>query len=132
LVQIQTFAVRIRETFMSGFMNKNVDNSKYIISQPSIDPIRNLMTRLIFPVPKPSYTWNSCHGELLCIVGAKGNIVPCLLISSCKEDSNGENKEIPRAALIIYCHANAEDIGSIHDEGLWFARNLGVHVLIPE
>jgi hypothetical protein len=33
--------------------------------------------------------------------------------------------------LVIYCHANGEDVGVLYEAGHWLCDTLGVHVLIP-
>uniref|UniRef100_A0A0C3SLN1 Uncharacterized protein n=1 Tax=Guillardia theta (strain CCMP2712) TaxID=905079 RepID=A0A0C3SLN1_GUITC len=34
--------------------------------------------------------------------------------------------------MMIYCHANSEDLGSIYACAQWISHMLGVHVLVPE
>eukprot|EP00961_Rhodomonas_salina_P262654 3549236-Rhodomonas_salina.1 len=43
--------------------------------------IGSILNRFLFPAPKSSYTWTSFPGELICIVGREGNIVPCTVSS---------------------------------------------------
>jgi hypothetical protein len=60
----------------------------------------NVVERICFPAPKPSYTIKSFPEELILIPGADGEKVPCLFLPF-------------RHArfLFIYFHANAEDLG---------------------
>ena len=41
-------------------------------------------------------------------------------------------QEDPASSLVIYCHANGEDVGVLYEAGHWLCDTLGVHVLIPE
>mmetsp|Transcript_11851 Transcript_11851/g.28319 ORF Transcript_11851/g.28319 Transcript_11851/m.28319 type:complete len:481 (+) Transcript_11851:221-1663(+) len=93
----------------------------------------SILNRFLFPAPKSSYTWTSFPGELICIVGREGNIVPCTLMPgmSCPNSEAAEMDE-PASCLLIYCHANGEDIGILYEAGHWLCDTLGVHVLIPE
>ena len=38
----------------------------------------------------------------------------------------------PSSTIMIYCHANSEDLGSIYACAQWISHMLGVHVLVPE
>jgi hypothetical protein len=38
------------------------------------------LNRFLFPAPPKSYDWGTYPGELLCVVGREGDIVPCLLL----------------------------------------------------
>jgi len=38
----------------------------------------------------------------------------------------------PASSLLIYCHANSEDLGSLYPCAKWISQMLGVHVLVPE
>jgi hypothetical protein len=78
--------------------------------------------------------------------GEEDLLVPCLLLRGYspldKEDKEGEEEEgegasapeapTPASTLLIYCHANSEDLGSIYACAHWISRMLGVHVLVPE
>ncbi len=62
-------------------------------------------------------------------------MVPCLLIRgrSARPSKDGEQKQYQHAStLLIYCHANSEDLGSIYPCAQWLCQMLGVHVLVPE
>lgn len=43
-----------------------------------------------------------------------------------------EYREQPATCLVIYCHANGEDLGVLNEAGHWLCDTLGVHMLIPE
>ena len=43
-----------------------------------------------------------------------------------------ELREEPATCLVIYCHANGEDLGVLNEAGHWILDTLGVHMLIPE
>ncbi|EKX47008.1 hypothetical protein GUITHDRAFT_107353 [Guillardia theta CCMP2712] len=45
--------------------------------------------------------------------------------------STSEKKE-HASCLAIYCHANGEDVGILHEAGKWISDHLGVHFIIPE
>lgn len=77
------------------------------------------------------------QGELVCVVGREGNIVPCTLMPGVKTAPPGgskpyEYREQPATCLVIYCHANGEDLGVLNEAGHWLCDTLGVHMLIPE
>ena len=42
------------------------------------------------------------------------------------------HQEDPASTIVIYCHANGEDVGVLYEAGHWLCDTLGVHVLIPE
>ncbi|KAJ1495936.1 Alpha/Beta hydrolase protein, partial [Baffinella frigidus] len=95
----------------------------------------SILNQFLFPAPPPSYSWSSFPGELVCIVGRQGNVVPCTImpgfgVSNDKSKQDGQLD--PASVLVIYCHANGEDIGVLNEAGHWLSDTLGVHVLIPE
>ena len=97
----------------------------------------SILNRFLFPAPKSSYSWASFEGELMCIVGREGNIVPCTVMpGTCARPGSEHplpfNIQDPASALVIYCHANGEDVGVLYEAGHWLCDTLGVHVLIPE
>mmetsp|Transcript_517 Transcript_517/g.1116 ORF Transcript_517/g.1116 Transcript_517/m.1116 type:complete len:479 (-) Transcript_517:346-1782(-) len=97
----------------------------------------SILNRFLFPAPKPSYTWSSFEGELMCLVGTEGNIVPCTVMPGMCSRTHIDPRrpflfDDPASALVIYCHANGEDIGVLYEAGHWLCDTLGVHVLIPE
>mmetsp|Transcript_2138 Transcript_2138/g.5595 ORF Transcript_2138/g.5595 Transcript_2138/m.5595 type:complete len:309 (+) Transcript_2138:165-1091(+) len=75
--------------------------------------------------------------ELIClsIGGADNLIVPCLFLRgrTARPVKDGEPKRSqPASTLLIYCHANSEDLGSIYPCAQWLCQMMGVHVLVPE
>lgn len=110
-----------------------------IFPDPGVNnPLRaigSILNQFLFPAPPPSYSWSSFPGELVCIVGRQGNVVPCTImpgfgVSNDKSKQDGQLD--PASVLVIYCHANGEDIGVLNEAGHWLSDTLGVHVLIPE
>jgi hypothetical protein len=96
----------------------------------------SILNKFLFPAPNSSYTWSSFEGELLAIVGRSGNLVPCTVMPGmCSrhlkpgEDVSFDN---PATKILIYCHANGEDVGLLNEAGHWLCDTLGVHVMIPE
>jgi len=81
----------------------------------------NLVERLIYPAPAPSYTIASFQNELILIPRTDGESVPCLLLPF-------------RHArfLFIYFHANAEDLGLCHSFCKIMRDLFQVHVLSVE
>jgi len=97
-----------------------------------------------------SYSWNSFKPqELICIRSDEDEnvVVPCLLIKGkaprkahpTRRDMEEETEESiaqaesdPSSTIMIYCHANSEDLGSIYACAQWISHMLGVHVLVPE
>ena len=93
----------------------------------------SILNRFLFPAPPSSYGWSSFEGELMCVVGREGNIVPCTIMpGTCTNSDSVFNSEDPASTIIIYCHANGEDVGVLYEAGHWLCDTLGVHVLIPE
>eukprot|EP00802_Teleaulax_amphioxeia_P006468 Tamp_06472.p1 GENE.Tamp_06472~~Tamp_06472.p1 ORF type:complete len:319 (-),score=24.35 Tamp_06472:1655-2611(-) len=99
----------------------------------------SILNQFLFPAPKSSYSWASFPGELVCVVGRKGNIVPCTLMPGVKTAAPAKGKDVPyeyreqpATCLVIYCHANGEDLGVLNEAGHWLCDTLGVHMLIPE
>ena len=97
----------------------------------------SILNQFLFPAPRPSYSWASFPGELVCVVGREGNTVPCTLMPGVKAAAQGaaqhyEYREQPATCLVIYCHANGEDLGVLNEAGHWLCDTLGVHMLIPE
>eukprot|EP00960_Hanusia_phi_P029339 747899-Hanusia_phi.AAC.3 len=105
--------------------------------------------------PAASYSWASFEGELMCLVGKEGNIVPCAVMPGmsskivvrgwvpigslrlrwgCAQDDPMQPFmfDDPASNIVIYCHANGEDVGVLYEAGHWLCDTLGVHVLIPE
>ena len=102
----------------------------YVVPVP-----RSILNQFLFPAPRPSYNWASFPGELVCLVGRQGNIVPCTIMPGfgVSTEAARETGELDQASvLVIYCHANGEDIGVLNEAGHWLSDTLGVHVLIPE
>ena len=56
--------------------------------------------------------------------------MPGFGVSNDKSKDDGQLD--PASVLVIYCHANGEDIGVLNEAGHWLSDTLGVHVLIPE
>jgi len=81
----------------------------------------NPVERLIFPAPVPSYEIDSYPGELLLIPKGDGSKVPCLFLPF-------------RHArfLVLYFHANAEDLGSCYSFCKTMRDLFQVHVLAVE
>ncbi|CAE8628837.1 unnamed protein product, partial [Polarella glacialis] len=81
----------------------------------------NPVERLIFPAPTPSYTIESFPGELIQIPRRDGAQVPCLFLPF-------------RHArfLIIYFHANAEDLGLSYTFCQVMRDLFQVHILAVE
>ncbi len=52
----------------------------YFISQIEFLIFDSILNRFLFPAPPKSYDWGTYPGELLCVVGREGDIVPCLLL----------------------------------------------------
>lgn len=98
----------------------------------------SILNQFLFPAPKTSYSWASFPGELVCVVGREGNTVPCTLmpgVKTAQQKGTGqqyEYREQPATCLVIYCHANGEDLGVLNEAGHWLCDTLGVHMLIPE
>ena len=91
----------------------------------------SILNQFLFPAPKSSYSWSSFPGELVCVVGREGNIVPCVLMPGVRAEPTSQDCE-PASCLVIYCHANGEDLGVLNDAGHWLCDTLSVHMLIPE
>ena len=75
--------------------------------------------------------------ELICLStgGSDNLIIPCLLLRgrSARSLKDGHEKPPQHAStLLIYCHANSEDLGSIYPCAQWLCQMMGVHVLVPE
>jgi len=81
----------------------------------------NLIERVIFPAPTPSYTVNSFPGELILIPREDGAKVPCLFLPF-------QHARF----LFIYFHANAEDLGLSHTFCKIMRDLFQVHVLAVE
>jgi len=81
----------------------------------------NLVERLIFPAPKPSYTLESFPEELILIPHEDGRRVPCLFLP------------FQHARFVfIYFHANAEDLGLSYSFCKMLRDLFQVHVLAVE
>lgn len=81
----------------------------------------NLAERVIFPAPTPTYTKESFPNELILIPRSDGEKVPCLLLP------------FKHARFIlVYFHANAEDLGSSHHFCSALREVFQVHVLAVE
>lgn len=88
----------------------------------------SLISALLFPVPPPSYTMHSFPGELLWIPYSldynackPGDCMPVVFL-------NGTNARY----LVLYLHANGEDVGLSHSFGASLRLILEVHVLLVE
>eukprot|EP00802_Teleaulax_amphioxeia_P017821 Tamp_17988.p1 GENE.Tamp_17988~~Tamp_17988.p1 ORF type:complete len:395 (+),score=27.71 Tamp_17988:132-1316(+) len=105
----------------------------------------HIINDFIFPGSSASsYSWDSFNpGELICIEsgGDENLIIPCLLLkgtaptratASAPEEGRDQPPAEPASSLLIYCHANSEDLGSIYSCAQWLCQMLGVHVLVPE
>ncbi|EKX40831.1 hypothetical protein GUITHDRAFT_164561 [Guillardia theta CCMP2712] len=97
----------------------------------------SILNRFLFPAPAASYSWASFEGELMCIVGREGNIVPCAVMPGMSSKIVDDPMQPfmfddPASNIVIYCHANGEDVGVLYEAGHWLCDTLGVHVLIPE
>mmetsp|Transcript_114746 Transcript_114746/g.202510 ORF Transcript_114746/g.202510 Transcript_114746/m.202510 type:complete len:669 (+) Transcript_114746:133-2139(+) len=81
----------------------------------------NIVERLCFPAPKPSYTIKSFPEELILVPRADGEKVPCLFLPF-------------RHArfVIIYFHANAEDLGLCYTFCTIIRDLFQVHMLAVE
>lgn len=81
----------------------------------------NIVERICFPAPKPSYTIKSFPEELILIPREDGEKVPCLFLPF-------------RHArfLFIYFHANAEDLGLCHTFCTIIRDLFQVHMLAVE
>lgn len=81
----------------------------------------NLVERLCFPAPPPSYTLKSFPNELIVIPRADGFKVPCLFMP------------FKHARfLLIYFHGNAEDLGLCHQFCSHIRDQFQVHMLAIE
>lgn len=81
----------------------------------------NLVERLIFPAPTPSYTLESFPGEIIIISREDGAKVPCLFLP------------FRHARFIfIYFHANAEDLGLSYGFCKILRDLFQVHILAVE
>uniref|UniRef100_A0A7S0HWG4 Serine aminopeptidase S33 domain-containing protein n=1 Tax=Hanusia phi TaxID=3032 RepID=A0A7S0HWG4_9CRYP len=97
----------------------------------------SILNRFLFPAPAASYSWASFEGELMCLVGKEGNIVPCAVMPGMSSKIVDDPMQPfmfddPASNIVIYCHANGEDVGVLYEAGHWLCDTLGVHVLIPE
>lgn len=81
----------------------------------------NVVERLIFPAPKPSYTIHSFPKELILIPREDGIKVPCLFLPF-------QHARF----LFIYFHANAEDLGLSYGFCKMLRDLFQVHVLAVE
>lgn len=63
----------------------------------------NVVERLVFPAPRPSYSLESFPGELIIVPGEAGD-VPCLFLPF-------QHARF----LMIFFHANAEDLGLVYN-----------------
>ena len=64
----------------------------------------NLVERLVFPAPRSSYTIQSFPGELIVIPSDRGDDVPCLFLPF-------QHARF----LMMFFHANAEDLGLVYN-----------------
>lgn len=64
----------------------------------------NLVERLVFPAPRSSYTIQSFPGELILIPSDRGDDVPCLFLPF-------QHARF----LMMFFHANAEDLGLVYN-----------------
>uniref|UniRef100_A0A7S0N4J5 Serine aminopeptidase S33 domain-containing protein n=1 Tax=Cryptomonas curvata TaxID=233186 RepID=A0A7S0N4J5_9CRYP len=99
----------------------------------------HIINDFLFPgSSKTAYGWDTFkQDELICLStgGADNLIIPCLLLRgrSARPSKDGEEKRHQHAStLLIYCHANSEDLGSIYPCAQWLCQMMGVHVLVPE
>ena len=111
----------------------------------------HIINDFIFPGSSPtSYSWESFkEGELICIDagGDEQLVIPALLLRgtapqrqpAVPRSGSADGGSIaspspaePASTLVIYCHANSEDLGSIYACAQWLCQMLGVHVLVPE
>mmetsp|Transcript_43902 Transcript_43902/g.107277 ORF Transcript_43902/g.107277 Transcript_43902/m.107277 type:complete len:340 (+) Transcript_43902:353-1372(+) len=94
----------------------------------------HLINSFLLPAPSVSYKWSSfAQDELICLqtrVREEVFEVPCLLVRG--DMSGGTDPTSPAEIVVIYCHANSEDLGTIHPVAKWLARMLKAHVLVPE
>lgn len=88
----------------------------------------NLVSRLLFPAPTPSYTIESFPGELLLVprslnpqTSATEDLVPLLLL-----------RHVGARFLFLVLHGNAEDLGRCRAFCAALRKELGVHVLAVE
>lgn len=81
----------------------------------------NVVERLIFPAPKPSYSIHSFPKELILIPREDGTKVPCLFLPF-------QHARF----LFIYFHANAEDLGLSYGFCKMLRDLFQVHVLAVE
>ena len=54
--------------------------------------------------------------------------MPCLLLQGVQHDGHESQAA---STLLIYCHANSEDLGSIYACAQWISQMMGMHVLVP-
>ena len=95
---------------------------------------------LLNPPAPCSAGWDTFkQDELICLsAGGPDNLViPCLLLRGrnprpSKGGDDDDTKFSPSSTLLIYCHANSEDLGSIYPCAQWLCQMMGVHVLVPE
>mmetsp|Transcript_47721 Transcript_47721/g.95562 ORF Transcript_47721/g.95562 Transcript_47721/m.95562 type:complete len:337 (+) Transcript_47721:75-1085(+) len=104
----------------------------------------HIINDFIFPgSSKSSYSWDTFRpSELICIEtgGEDSMTIPCLFLRgiaparvSQRNGQEGGKAELEAAStVLIYCHANSEDLGSIYACAQWICQMLGVHVLVPE
>merc|ERR1712187_649367 len=88
------------------------------IPRPSSDIV---VDKILFPAPRPSYNSQSFPAELVFVPGSDGVKVPCLFMP-CRSAHY----------ILIYFHANGEDLGTIRPVMRQLSRFLMVHVLAVE
>mmetsp|Transcript_71007 Transcript_71007/g.197243 ORF Transcript_71007/g.197243 Transcript_71007/m.197243 type:complete len:370 (+) Transcript_71007:98-1207(+) len=87
----------------------------------SRNPSWNIVERLLFPAPPPQYSILSFPGQLILVPDSDGRNVPCLFM------------RCPHARFVlIYFHANAEDLGFSYEFCRILCDELQVHILAVE
>lgn len=81
----------------------------------------NLVERVLYPSPVPTYSLSSFPGELIIISREDGQDVPCLFLPFCHA-----------RYVVIFFHANAEDLGTCRAFCTAFRELFQVHVLAVE
>jgi len=81
----------------------------------------NLVERILFPSPVPSYNLSSFPGELILIPQKDGQRVPCIFLPFHYS-----------RYLVIFFHANAEDLGTCHMFCTVFRDLCQAHILAVE
>merc|ERR1719491_1613016 len=93
------------------------------------------VTRLLFPVPQPSYTIDSFPGELIWV--PRGPVIDpdCEVANGVQSQESTPCLLLPYESarfLIIFFHSNAEDLGRCRWFCLFLRDQFQVHVLAVE